>query len=88
MIFQKLILVLWKQILSIDINQDGDDVVMTDQKTDKFDITSTTMLRLILDYAANVDEATKLVNKYDLHDSANTSFYYMVADASGRSAIL
>lgn len=26
--------------------------------------------------------------KYNLHDSANTSFHYMIADASGRRAIL
>ncbi|MBQ7821899.1 MAG: linear amide C-N hydrolase [Clostridia bacterium] len=65
-----------------------DDVVATDQSTDKPDLTSTTMLRLILDYAGSVDEAVELVKKYDLHDSANTSFHYMVADSTGRSAIL
>jgi hypothetical protein len=43
---------------------------------------------MILDYAGSVDEAVELVKKYDLHDSANTSFHYMVADATGRSAIL
>ena len=46
------------------------------------------MLRMILDYAANVDEAVALVQKYNLHDSANTSYHYMIADASGKSAIL
>ena len=64
------------------------NVVATNQQTDKPDLTSTTMLRMILDYAANVDEAVEMVSKYDLHDSANTSFHYMVADASGKSAIL
>jgi hypothetical protein len=64
------------------------DVVATNQTTDKPDLTSTTMLRMILDYAGSVDEAVELVKKYDLHDSANTSFHYMVADATGRSAIL
>ena len=46
------------------------------------------MLRLMLDYASNVDEAVKIAKKYDLHDSAKTSYHYMVADASGKSAIL
>lgn len=64
------------------------NAVPTDQNTDKEDITSTTMLRLILDYADNVDEAVELVGQYDLHDSANTSFHYMIADATGKSAIL
>lgn len=64
------------------------EVISTNQTTPKPDLTSTTMLRLILDYAGSVDEAVELVNKYDLHDSANTSFHYMVADATGKSAIL
>ncbi len=63
-------------------------VVPTNQTTDKPDLTSTTMLRLILDYAGSVDEAVSLVQQYDLHDSANTSFHYMVADSTGKSAIL
>ncbi|MBQ7907040.1 MAG: linear amide C-N hydrolase [Clostridia bacterium] len=63
-------------------------VVATDQQTDKPDLTSTTMLRLILDYAGSVDEAVELVSQYDLHDSAGTSFHYMVADSTGKSAIL
>lgn len=65
-----------------------DDVVATNQNTDKPDLTSTTMLRLILDYAGSVDEAVELVRQYDLHDSANTSFHYMIADSTGKSAIL
>ncbi len=67
---------------------DGWNAVSTDQTTDKPDLTSTTMLRLILDYAGSVEEAIALVEKYDLHDSANTSFHYMVADSTGKSAIL
>lgn len=63
-------------------------VVATNQITDKPDLTSTTMLRLILDYAGSVDEAVELINQYDLHDSANTSFHYMIADSTGKSAIL
>lgn len=66
----------------------GKETVATNQTTDKPDITSTTMLRLILDYADSVDEAIQLVREYDLHDSANTSYHYMVADATGKSAIL
>lgn len=66
----------------------GKKTVATDQNTSKPDFTSTTMLRLMLDYASNVDEAVKIAKKYDLHDSAKTSYHYMVADASGKSAIL
>ncbi len=66
----------------------ADAVVSTNQTTEKPDLTSTTMLRMILDYAGSVEEAVELVKKYDLHDSANTSFHYMVADSTGKSAIL
>lgn len=68
--------------------QGGDKTVATNQNTDKPDFTSTTLLRLILDYADTLDEAVEIAQAYDLHDSADTSYHYMVADASGRSAIL
>lgn len=68
--------------------QGGEKTVATDQDTDKPDFTSTTLLRLILDYADDVDEAVEITRAYDLHDSAMTSYHYMVADASGRSVIL
>lgn len=68
--------------------QGADTVIPTDQNTDKPDMTSTTLLRLILDYADDVEEAVEIASAYDLHDSAKTSYHYMVADASGKSAIL
>lgn len=64
------------------------EVAPTDQNTDKPDLTSTTMLRMILDYADSVEDAVKLVKQYDFHDSASTSFHYMIADKTGKSAIL
>ena len=66
----------------------GEETVPTDQNTDRDDLTSTTLLRLILDYADSVEEAVEIASNYDLHDSAKTSYHYMVADASGKSAIL
>ena len=68
--------------------QGGEETVATSQDTDKPDFTSTTLLRLILDYADSVEEAVQIASSYDLHDSASTSYHYMVADASGKSAIL
>ncbi len=68
--------------------QGGSKTVATNQNTDRPDITSTTLLRLILDYADTVEEAVEIASAYDLHDSAGSSYQYMVADASGRSAIL
>lgn len=68
--------------------QGGEATVATDQNTDKPDFTSTTLLRLILDYAGSVEEAVEIASSYDLHDSAQTSYHYMVADSTGRSAVL
>lgn len=68
--------------------QGGEETVATSQDTDKPDFTSTTLLRLILDYADSVEEAVGIASSYDLHDSANTSYHYMVADSTGKSAIL
>ena len=66
-----------------------DGTVATNQNDEaKKNITSTTMLRMVLDYADDVDEAVELIKQYNLHDSANTSFHYMVADATGKSAVL
>lgn len=74
--------------VGIYMTYQGKTTIPTDQNTDKPDITSTTLLRLILDYADDLDEAVEIAKKYDLHDSAKTSYHYMVADASGRSAVL
>ncbi|MDE7453497.1 MAG: linear amide C-N hydrolase [Clostridia bacterium] len=77
---------------AIFMSYQGDDdkgTVATDQKDEsKPNFTSTTMQRMILDYCADVDEAVELIKKYNLHDSAKSSFHYMIADASGKSAIL
>ena len=72
----------------IFMSYQGTETVATDQNTDKPDLTSTTMMRAVLDYCATVDEAIAFVEAYDMHDSAQTSFHYMIADATGASAIL
>ena len=72
----------------IYMSYQGETTLPTDINTEKPDLTSTTLLRLILDYADNVEEAVEIAKAYDLHDSAGTSYHYMVADASGKSVIL
>ena len=72
-----------------ELDENGEQItVATDQQTDKPDITSTTMMRAMLDYCAPVDEAIAFVQQYDMHDAAQTAFHYMIADATGASAIL
>ncbi len=75
--------------MSYQGNLEEANAVATNQNDPaKKDITSTTMLRMVLDYADSVDKAVELIQSYNLHDSANTSFHYMIADATGKSAIL
>ncbi len=67
----------------------GDTTVATDQQVEGRDnYTSTTMLRYMLDYCATVEEAITFAESINLHDSAGTSFHYMIADATGASAVL
>jgi len=56
-----------------------------DQDTGKPDLTTTTAVRLLLDKAADVDEALTLLEQYDLHASAGMMVHFAIADASGRS---
>lgn len=56
-----------------------------DQNSEKPDLTTTTAVRLLLDKAADVDEALALLGQYDLHSSAGMMVHFAIADAAGRS---
>lgn len=47
-----------------------------------------TVIRLILDYTKNVDEAIALVRMYNLNDNNGNGLHFFVADASGNSAVI
>ena len=66
----------------------GQRSVPTNQDTDKPDISTGPFIRMILDYADSLEEAVELAKKYDMHDSGKASYHFMIADKSGRSAIL
>lgn len=60
----------------------------TRQDTGKVAITSTTVIRMLLDKAATVDEAVAMLKKYDMHSSANSCYHYQITDAAGNSVIV
>jgi len=60
----------------------------THQNTGRKGLTTTAMIRLILDKAASVEEAVGLFRAYDMHDSAGCGYHYQITDASGASVIL
>ena len=66
----------------------GTGSIPTKQNTDKPDITTSTFIRMILDYADSLEDAVEIAQNYDMHDSGRSSYHCMVADKTGRSAIL
>jgi hypothetical protein len=58
------------------------------QNTGKTDLTITTAIRLILDHAADVQQALLLLNQYDLHSSADMMHHLSISDAEGNSVVV
>lgn len=61
---------------------------LTNQVTDKVDVNTTMMVRIILDKAATVNEAIALFEKYDMHSAAGSNYHFQIADATGDSAVI
>ncbi len=68
--------------VSVNMIQDGDTI---EQDTGKPDITTTTAVRLLLNKAADVEEAVALLKSYDLHASFGYMVHFAIADARGNS---
>lgn len=68
--------------VSVNMIQDSDTI---EQDTGKPDITTTTAIRLLLDKAADVEEALKLLSEYDMHASMGMMVHFALADTAGRS---
>ena len=60
----------------------------THQRTDKPDLTTTTAIRLLLDKAADVDEAIALLGQYDMNSSIGSAHHLSLADATGKSVVV
>ena len=70
--------------LAVSVNMIQDSASIN-QNTGKPDITTTTAIRLLLDKAANVEEALELLRQYDFHSSMGMMVHLALADADGRS---
>ncbi len=68
--------------VSVNMIQDGDII---SQNTEKPDITTTTAIRMLLDQAADVEEAMELLGQYDLHASMGYMVHFAIADSTGKS---
>ncbi len=65
----------------------GDDE-QTHQQTGKAALTTTTAIRLLLDRAANVEEALALLGQYDMNSSIDSAHHLFIADADGNSVVV
>lgn len=70
--------------LAVSVNMIQDSAAIS-QNTGKPDITTTTAIRLLLNKAANVDEALKLLRQYDMHASMGFMTHLAIADSDGNS---
>ncbi|MDE7201959.1 MAG: linear amide C-N hydrolase [Lachnospiraceae bacterium] len=68
--------------VSVNMIQDGDTI---SQNTEKTDITTTTAVRMLLNQAADVEEAMELLGQYDLHASMGYMVHFAIADSTGKS---
>ena len=73
--------------LCVSVNMIQDSTTI-EQNTDKPDITTTTAVRLLLDKAANVEEALLLLEKYDMHASMGMMVHFALADKGGHSVVV
>ena len=73
--------------LAVSVNMIQDNASI-DQNTDKPDLTTTTAVRLLLNKAANVDEALALLGQYDLHSSMGMMIHLALADTTGRAVVV
>ena len=62
--------------------------LLINQDKGKTDLTITTLIRLLLDKAATVDEALQLIKCYDIHSSASMMHHLAISDRSGRSVVV
>lgn len=60
----------------------------THQDSGKPNVTTTLAIRLLLNKAANVEEALQLLNKYDHHSDAGFAHHLAISDADGRNIVV
>lgn len=68
--------------VAVNMIQDSDII---EQNSNKPDITTTTAIRLLLDKAADVDEAVTLLEQYNMHASMGMMIHFAISDANGKS---
>ena len=55
---------------------------------DKVTLNTTTAIRLVLDKAANVEEAVNLLKQYNIYFSGDVDCHFLIADSNGKSVLV
>ena len=71
--------------VSVNMIEDSDTI---EQNTGKTGITTTTAVRLLLNNAADVEEAVALLETYDLHASFGYMVHFALSDAKGNHVVV
>lgn len=71
--------------ISVNMIQDSDGI---EQNSERDDITTTTAIRMLLDKAADTDEAVRLLGGYDMHASKGMMVHFAIADNKGKSVVV
>ncbi len=71
--------------VSVNMIQDSDGI---EQNSERDDITTTTAIRMLLDKAADTDEAVRLLGGYDMHASKGMMVHFAIADNKGKSVVV
>lgn len=65
------------------------DTEVTDMKDKgKLNLTTTTAIRMLLNHAADVDEAVSMLEGINMHSDIGSAHHLFLSDASGRSAVV
>ncbi len=64
------------------------DHTKTNQNSGRVNLTTTSSIRVLLDKAANVEEALKLLESCDMHSDIDFSHHLAISDAKGRCVVV
>lgn len=73
--------------LAVAVNMIQDSATIH-QNTNRPDLTTTTAIRLLLDKAADTEEAVGLLRQYDMHASMGYMMHLAIADSRGNSVVV
>lgn len=76
--------------LALNMNDIYNSHSRVQQNTNKADLTTTALNRLLLNKAGSVEEAISLIQSYDIHDSdtRNNGYHIMISDKSGDACVI